>query len=272
MTEGGVPLGKLTDLGRAMGDIPDGALLALGGNTLNRAPMAACMELARQRKRALRLVKTAGGMDVDMLCLAGCVQGVHAGFVSLETEYGLCRNYRKAVESGAVTAHEHACYTVISALRAASYGIPFMPVSGLKVSDLVAANDYFAEVTDPFTGEQLNAVKAIRPDVAVLHVQLADEQGNARIEGPLYEDALLARSARSVIVTCERVVGSGYFAHAAAKAQIPHFLVRAVVHTPRGAAPGACSGVYGVNDEAIRAYRALEDAQALDTWLKRRPA
>ena len=93
--------------------------------------MAAVREMIRQGKRGLRLVKTAGGMDVDLLCRAGCVSTVDAGFISYESEFGLAQFYRKAVQQGEVIAHEHACYTVISALRAASYGIPFMPVRGL---------------------------------------------------------------------------------------------------------------------------------------------
>ena len=257
-------------LAQAMQTIPDGALLGLGGNTLNRAPMAAVMELARQHKRGLRLVKTAGGMEVDLLCFAGCVQSVDAGFISYETEYSLCQHYRKAVQNGEVVAHEHACYTVISALRAASYGIPFMPVRGLQVSDLVAANDYFAPVTDPFTGETLNAVKAIRPDVCVIHAQLADEQGNALIEGPKYDDVLLSRASKTTLVTAERIVGPEYFANSPVKADIPHFLVSAVVYAPRGAAPSACHGLYGVNGEDLRAFLNLTDNAALDAWLKRR--
>lgn len=264
-------MNKLTDLAQAMGFVPDGALVGLGGNTLNRAPMAAVMELARQKKRGLRLVKTAGGMDVDLLCLAGCAASVDAGFISYETEYGLCQNYRRAVQSGAVVAHEHACYTVISALRAACYGIPFMPVRGLQASDLIKANDYFAPVTDPFTGETLSAVRAIKPDVCVLHAQLADEAGNALIEGPLYEDVLLSRASKAVIVTTERMVGDEFFARSDAKANIPHFLVRAVVYAPRGAAPGACYGAYGVSDEGIRSFLRLPDADALAEWMKRRP-
>lgn len=264
-------MSKLTDLALAMEAIPDGALVGLGGNTLNRAPMAAVMELARQKKRGLRLVKTAGGMDVDLMCLAGCVASVDAGFVSYETEYSLCQNYRRAVQSGAVVANEHACYTVISALRAASYGIPFMPVRGLKTSDLIEANDYFAAVTDPFTGETMSAVRAIRPDVCILHAQLADERGNARIEGPLYEDVLMSRASKAVIVTAERIVGEEFFSHTDLKANIPHFLVRAVAHAPRGAAPCACHGAYGVQDEGIRSFLSLGDAGALEDWLGRRP-
>lgn len=264
-------MNKLMSLEKAIALVPDGALLGLGGNTLNRAPMAAVMELARQKKQGLRLVKTAGGMDVDLLCLAGCVKSVDAGFISFETEYSLCQNYRKAVQEGTVKANEHACYTVISALRAASYGIPFMPVHGLRESGLVAANDYFATVNDPFSGETLNAVKAIQPDVSIVHAQIADEQGNALIQGPKYEDVLLSRASKTVIVTTERIVGNDYFVTSGVKANIPHFLVGAVVCAPRGAAPGACHGAYGVSGGDIRSYLSLVSAGELDAWLKRRP-
>lgn len=264
-------MSKLLPLADAIRAIPDGALLGLGGNTLNRAPMAAVMELARQGKRDLRLVKTAGGMDVDLLCLAGCAASVDAGFVSYETEYSLCRHYRRAVQQGLVKANEHACYTVISALRAASCGIPFMPVRGLIASDLLSVNDYFAPVADPFTGESLNAVKAIRPDVCIIHAQLADDRGNAFLEGPQYDDVLLTRASQSTLVTAERIVGEDFFARSREKAHIPHFLVKAVVRAPRGAAPGACHGAYGVNDGDIRSFLGLEDGASLEAWLQRRP-
>ena len=134
--------------------------------TLNRAPMAAVFELIRQGLKNLRVVKTAGAMDVDALCLGGCAGVVDAG-LSAKANTGWPSATAEACSPGLVRANEHACYTVISALRAASYGIPFMPVRGLKVSDLRRVNDYFADVTDPFTGETLAAVQAIRPDFAV---------------------------------------------------------------------------------------------------------
>ncbi len=263
-------MGRLTTLSEAIGSIGDGALVGLGGNTLNRAPMAAVFEMIRQGRRGLRLVKTAGGMDVDALCMAGCVASVDAGFISLETEYGLAQRYRRAVQRGEVKANEHACYTVISALRAASYGIPFMPVRGLQVSDLRSVNAYFADVTDPFTGERLAAVRAIRPDVAVLHAQLADRRGNARFLGPAYDDVLLSRASGRVIVTAERIVGDDYFACQEEKADVPHFLVSHVVHAPRGAWPAACSGHYEPDGDAIRAYLALPDGDALRARLEGR--
>jgi len=215
-------------------------------------------------------VKTAGAMDVDALCMGGCAATVDAGFISYESQYGLAQRYRASVQKGLVKANEHACYTVISALRAASYGIPFMPVRGLKVSDLRKVNDYFADVTDPFTGETLAAVKAIRPDFAVIHAQIADAQGNVMIEGPQYEDVLLSRASRKVIVTAERIVPDGWFAANERKADIPHFMVAAVVHARRGAAPCACHGYYQPDDRAVRAFLELKDEQELQRFVQGR--
>ena len=256
-------MNKLCTLAEAISLVHDGDCVGLGGNTLNRAPMAAVFELIRQGRKNLRVVKTAGAMDVDALCLGGCAGIVDAGFVSYESQYGLAQRYRSFVQKGLVRANEHACYTVISALRAASYGIPFMPVRGLKVSDLRRVNDYFADVTDPFTGETLAAVQAIRPDFAIVHAQTADANGNACFEGPPYEDVLLSRAAKRVIVTAERIVGDGWFAGSEQKADIPHFMTAAVVHVPRGASPCACYGYYEPNDSLIRAFLALDSREAL---------
>lgn len=258
---------KQTDLREAIATVASGTLLGLGGNTLNRAPMAAVFELARQGQQNLRLVKTAGAMDIDLLCFSGQVASVDAGFVSYESQYSLAQHYRKGVQDGRVIAHEHACYTVISALRAASYGIGFMPVKGLQYTDLIAESDSFATLSDPFTGQPITVVKAIAPDVTILHVHLADERGNAYIEGPQYEDVLLAKAAKRLIITCERMVGESYFAAQEHKAQIPHFLVSHVVHCPRGAAPCALSGHYPPDGDAIQAFLALKNRGELEGYL-----
>ena len=256
-------MNKLSTLQDAVSSVHDGMALALGGNTLNRAPMEAVREIVRQGLKHLRLIKTAGGLDVDLLCLGECLESVDAGFISLETEYGLAQHYRRAVQSGAVAAHEHACYTVISALRAAACGIPFMPVRGLQISDLRKVNDYFAEVTDPFSGEKLAAVRALLPDVAILHVQKADAAGNALLEGPKYDDVLMSRAAKRVILTAETIVDDHWFSRSEIKADIPHFLVSHVVRCPLGAFPGSCYGAYGPDDPELRAYIALENREQL---------
>jgi glutaconate CoA-transferase subunit A len=261
---------KLMELSKALDAIQDGALIALGGNTLNRAPMAAIYALARLGRKRLKLVKTAGAMDVDLLCFAGCVESVDAGFISYESQFSLCQHYRSSVESGLVKANEHACYTVISALRAAAYGLPFLPVKGLVESDLIPSNPYFARVKDPFTGEELVAVKAIRPDLAILHVQYADELGNARIEGPVYDDLLMSRAAKRVLVTTEEIVSSSFFERSDRKADIPHFLVESVSLVPKGAAPCSCYGCYPVNECEVISFLDLTDSNMLPAWLEGR--
>ncbi len=261
-------MNKLVNLHEAIATIPDGAVVGLGGNTLNRAPMAAVFEMVRQKKKSLALVKTAGAMDIDILCLAGCVKSVDAGFISYESEYSLARHYRASVQKGLVKANEHACYTVISALRAASYGIPFMPVRGLVTSDLIDVNPYFKRITDPFTGDPVTLVSAIRPDYAILHVHKADIQGNALILGPKYEDVLFSRAAKKVILTAEEIVDEGFFRCSETKADIPGFLVESVVHVPHGAAPCACHGVYGLNHESIRKFLTIKNDSELPLYLE----
>jgi len=249
---------KLVPLEEAAAMVRDGDLLALGGNVLHRAPMAFVRELIRQGKRRLGVVKTAGAHDIDLLCAAGCVEAVNAGFVSYETEFGLAMHYRKAVESGEVRANEHACYTVISALRAAASGAPFMPVAGFRGTDLIRENDDFRVIPDPFGGEPVTVVRAIMPDWAVIHVQEADETGNAVIHGPKYEDVLMSRAARKVIVTAERVVSAGHWQRQPTLVDIPGFLVEAVVHAPRGAAPGSCDRMYDADLAALAKFMKLE--------------
>ncbi len=261
-------MSKIMTLQEAAARIHDGDILGLGGNVLHRAPMAMVRELVRQKRRDLKLVKTAGAMDVDMLCFGGCVSSVDAGFISYESEYSLAGHYRRAVESGAVKGNEHACYTVISALRAASYGVGFMPVKGLVISDLIDVNDYFIRVEDPFTKEPVTVVKAIRPETAVIHVQEADEEGNARITGPLFEDVLFSRAAKRVILTAENIVHGSAFTGSSKKADIPHFLVEAVVRVPKGAAPCSCPGSYDIDGKNLKVFKGLKDLDGLDAYLK----
>jgi glutaconate CoA-transferase subunit A len=259
---------KLVSLAEAIARVPDGAVVALGGNTLHRAPCAAVHELIRQGKRGLQIVKTGGSYDVDVLCAAGVAAAVAAGFVSYENVFGLCPGYRRAVEQGRVRALEHTCYSVIAGLRAAAQGVPFMPMAGLLGSDLVAARD-FRCVRDPYTGQEVVAVPAIRPDVAIIHVQEADAEGNARIWGSRFEDDLMARAAERVIVTAERIVPGETFERDPERTAVPGFLVDAVVAAPGGARPLSCAGCYDYDAAYLRRFvEAAQDEASLRRWLE----
>jgi len=261
-------MSKLVTLPEAAGMIRDGDMVAIGGNVLHRAPMALVRELLRQGKKNLRIIKTAGGMDVDILCLGDSVSSVDAGFISYETEYSLASHYRKAVESGKVAGKEHACYTVISAMRAASAGIPFMPVKGLVTSDLIEENSYFTRIKDPFSEDMVTVVKAIRPDIALIHVHEADSNGNAYIEGPLFDDILMSRASKRVIISAEKIVPENKFAFSQNKAQIPHFLVEAVVKAEKGARPCSCFPNYDIDQKQLDRFKRCETAADLAAYLK----
>lgn len=244
---------KSTTLTEAIAAIPDGARIALGGNTLHRGPGAAVHELVRQGKHDLELVKTAGAYDVDLLCAAGCVSAVSAGFIGYETPFGMAPAYRRAVESGRVEAREHACATVIAGLRAAIQGVPFMPVAGLQGSDLPAARG-FRTLPDPYSNAEVYVVPALVPDVAILHVQEADSAGNGRIIGTRFEDVLMAQAARRVILTAERIVDGEAFSLTPETVAIPGFLVDAVVETPEGAWPFSCTPLYDYDAPYLAAW------------------
>lgn len=251
----------------AAGLVPDGATIAVGGNLLHRGPFAFVRELARQRRRGLEIVKTAGAYDVDLLAGAGCLRAASCGFVGFENEFGLAPGYRRAVEGGEVEAREHACYTVIQGLRASAFGLPFMPAAGFAGSDLPEARG-FRRVADPYTGEEVLAIPRLRPDVAVLHVPEADLAGNARIYGSHFEDVLMANAAVMVILTAERIVNTVELAQQPELTAIPGFLVNAVVEAPGGAWPGSCFPLYEYDAAAVRAYlEAASDPDRLDQYL-----
>lgn len=259
---------KRMSLNAAIAAIPDGAVMALGGNTLHRGPGAAVHEIVRQGKRGLEIVKTAGAYDVDLLCAAGYAAGVSAGYVGYETPFGMAQAYRRAVEAGEVQAHEHACATVIAGLRAAIQGVPFMPVAGLNGSDLPAARGFQA-VRDPYGAGEVYVVPAIVPDVAIIHVQEADIFGNGRIIGTRFEDVLMAQAARRVMLTAERIVDGAEFVDAPETVAIAGYLVDAVVEAPGGAWPFSCTPDYEYDAEYLAAWTAVaRDPEAARAFIE----
>lgn len=246
-------MSKIISLEKSVNLINDGDTIAFGGNVLHRSPNRVAKEIVIQNKKNLHLIKTAVAYEADLLSAGGAIDKVTAGFVGYETEFGLCRFYRKAVESGKIQVDENACYTVIAALRASSYGVPFLPVRGLEGSDLIDTIG-FKRVKDPYSEEEVFAIECIRPDVAYIHVQEADRFGNAKIIGPKYEDVLVAKSAKKVIITCEKLVDDQIFVNNSELVDISSVLVDHVVELPNGAKPGSCPEYYDIDREEINTF------------------
>lgn len=249
-------MSKQLSLKEAAASVSNGDLLALGGNTVHRSPIAFVEELIRQEKKDLSLIKTAGALDVDLLALAKAVDKVHGGYIGFEM-FGLAQNYRRSAQNQEINVQEHACASVIAALRASIYGVPFQPINGFHGSELPELQGLIRYVTCPFTNEKTAVVEALRPDVTIIHVNIADEQGNGYIEGALYEDIIMVKAAKRVIITAEKIIDSKDWD---VKPQVPGFLVESVVLAEKGAAPGSCHGEYGIDEEAIKGY--LKDSES----------
>ncbi len=229
---------KVCGLADAAGLVGDGDVVALGGGLSHREPMALVRELIRQGRCDLRVVGSAHGIDVDLLIGADCIGVVEQSYVGFEQDFGLAPAYRRAAQAGRLEIRETCCYTMLQQLRAAEYGLPFIPVRGIIGSHVLDLHPEFSEVTCPFTGQRLVAVPPLSPDVALIHGLLADERGNVHIRRPLVLDERFAFASQRVVVTVERVTSSAEVS--AAGVTIPYFLVDAIVEAPFGAHPTSC--------------------------------
>jgi glutaconate CoA-transferase subunit A len=148
--------------------------------------------------------------------------------------------------------------TLVAGLRAAAYGVPFQPVAGVHGSELAALNGW-RTIRDPYgSGEEVYVIPAIKPDVAVIHANEADDQGNARVLGSPFWDHPLTRAAGRVLVTAERLVPTERLAEQPELTLVPGFMVEAVAIVPRGAWPGSMHPLYEIDYAAVEAY--MKDA------------
>jgi len=260
---------KIMSLSEMVSRIPDGTSLALGGSFLHRGPFAFVRELIRQGKRDLEIVKQSPGYDIDILCRAGCVKKARAGIVAMEGNFGLAPWYRKAVEKKQIVLEEHACMTLTAGLRAAAFGVPFQPVGGVHGSDIAALNKW-AAVKDPYgSGEDVWVIPAIRPDIAVIHVNEANELGDARVYGTFNWDRIMTRAAKQVFVVAEKLEPVASFQEQPELTLVPSFMTQAVAIVPNGAWPGSCWPLYEIDYPAVEEY--MDTTGSLDAHMARAP-
>jgi len=251
---------KIVSLGDLARSIPDGSSIGFGGSFLHRAPFALVRELVRRNARNLEVIKSSPGYDIDLLARAHAVSRVKAGIVAIEGGLGLAPSYRHAIESGELQLEEHSCMTIVAGMRAAAAGVPFAPVAGVFGSDLLALNRWKV-IQDPYgSGKDTVVVPAIAPDVAVIHANEVDANGNARVYGSPHWDRELTRAAKRVLVTAERLVSTEHLAEQPELTLIPGFMVEAVAIVPHGAWPGSLHPDYDVDYAAIEAYLEPGDA------------
>lgn len=243
---------KRISLAEAASIVQDGMTLAIGGGLSWREPMAFLRELIRQGRRNLRVIGTAHGVDVDMLCGAGAIGVVEESYVGFETDFGMAPNFRRACESGQVKVHDTCCHTILQQLRAAEFGVPFLPVRSVQGTDFLKLHPEYKTMTCPFTGLPLVLVPALAPDVAIVHAHYGDAQGNLKILPPLVADLFFIRASQHVIATVEKLVTAEKLR--AMEPNVPYFWVEAVVEAPYGAHPTSCYPFYAYDHEHLAEY------------------
>jgi len=248
-----VPLSELAVL------VNDGDTVAVGGGLSSREPMALLRELLRASRKGLHVVGSAHGIDIDLLCGGGAVAATSESYVGFEQDFGMAPNFRRACEDGSVEVNDNCCYTLVQQLRAAIAGLPFMPIRSVRGTDMLKLHPEFKIMTCPFTGQDLVLVPALKPDVALIHAQYGDEQGNLRIEGPPVADILFAQASKKVIATVEKIVSTERLKELGG-ISIPYFYVTALAEAPFGAHPTACYPFYAYD----RAHTQLYYAAAKD--------
>jgi glutaconate CoA-transferase subunit A len=264
---------KLTTIRDAVArHVPDGSMVLLGAQLEQMIPFAAGHEIIRQGRRDLALVGPISDILFDQLIGAGCVSRVFAAWVgNVSAGVGYC--LRRAMEQGtprAVQMVDYSNFTLALALHAGALGVPFMPTYSTLGSDLLVRNANLREFPSPVNEEKLVAVRALKPDVAIIHAQRADEQGNTHLWGNLGVAVDGARASRKVIVVAEEIVAPEVIASDPNRTLIPGFKVAAVVHEPWGAHPSPVQGCYGRDHAFFSQYheqsRTLAD---FEQWLAR---
>jgi glutaconate CoA-transferase subunit A len=213
-------------------------------------------ELIRQGARDLTIIPTpSAGLAIDLLIGAGCVKKVYCSYVGLEA-LGLAPNFRRAVEQGSVEVSDIDETSVILGYRAAATGVSFAVLPAFYgLTDLPRVNPaVFQQVRDPFTGAICYAMPALKPDVAVIHVQQCDAYGNARQLGGHHTEMLIAKAARHVIITTEEIIPHEEIAAHPTQTTVPGFLVKSVVKLPYGCHPGACPTRYVYDRAHVEDY------------------
>ena len=252
--------------------VRDEMSVAMGCSLEGCIPFAAGHEILRQGRRNLTLIGPISDILFDQMIGGGSVGRVIAAWVG-NVSTGLGYHFRRAVEQGIpepLRVDNHSNLSIALALKAGATGVPFAVTRSLLGSDIARNSDWFRSMSCPFTGEPLLAVKALEPDLAIVHAQRADSAGNTQFWGSSGVAGDAARAARNTIVVVEELVDSNVIRSDPNRTFLPGFLVSAVVVEPWGAHPSPVQGYYGHHDPFYLEYGQItRDPDQARTWFKR---
>jgi len=223
-------------------NLQDGDLVYAAGFT-HLIPFAAGHEIIRQGLKGLVLARATPDLIYDQLVAAGCARKVIFSYMG-NPGVGSLRLVRAEIEAGNLEWEEYSHFSMISRLQAGAAGLPFMPMNPTAAGDLERANPLYRRVADPYSDGEVVVVPALNPDVAIVHVQRADAEGNAHIWGIIGEQKEAAFAASRVILTAEEIVNPDVIRSDPNRTLIPGFIVDAVCHVPFASHPSYTQGFY----------------------------
>jgi acyl CoA:acetate/3-ketoacid CoA transferase alpha subunit len=262
---------KRTDIKTAIKNfLHDGDYLTMGGVSFVRLSMAAVHEIIRQKKKNLTLAAGTRTYDFNLLFDAGVVKNIDCGYVTGVEIFGIPYVTRKRIEkmitSGELGISEYDNASMAWRHKAAAMGIPFLPIRNMMGADGFK-HSAAKKIRCPFTGEELVLVPAIYADVCIIHVHRCDIYGNSQIEGALNEDLGKSKSAKTLIVTTEKIIDTEEIRLAPDRNLIPCFYVDAVVEIPYACHPTNMPGMYYVDISHMKQYvSAARDQSTLDEY------
>jgi glutaconate CoA-transferase subunit A len=259
---------KLISLKEAISKfVMDGDCVYAAGFT-HLIPFAAGHEIIRQKKRDLTLARATPDLIYDQMVAAGCARKVIWSYMG-NPGVGSLRIVRAAVERGEVEWEEYSHFGMITRLQAGASGLPFLPMNQTGVKDLETANPLIRRIADPYGGKDVVVVPALNPDVAIVHVQRADAQGNAHLWGIIGEQKEAAFAARKVILTAEEIVDEQVIRSDPNRTMIPGIVVSAVCHVPHACHPSYAQGYYDRdNDFYLNWDKVSAEQESIAAWLQ----
>jgi glutaconate CoA-transferase subunit A len=250
--------------------VRDGDLVYAAGFT-HLIPFGVGHEIIRQRKRDLTLARATPDLIYDQMVAAGCARKVIFSYMG-NPGVGSLRVVRAEIEAGRLEWEEFSHFGMISRLQAGATGLPFRPMNPTAAGDLERVNQMYRTVRDPYSGGEVVVVPALKPDVAIVHVQRADAEGNAHIWGIIGEQKEAAFAAERVILTAEEIVDEEIIRSDPNRTLIPGFIVDAVCQVPYCAHPSYTQGYYDRDNDFYLLWDQIsskrETVQAyLDEWV-----
>jgi glutaconate CoA-transferase subunit A len=221
--------------------------------------MALLFALLKRRPQRLTLSRPLACYEVELFLAAGAAERIVTSWVGIGLPWGLAPVFRHYIETGAAIYEEWSHLAMGLRYKSGAMGVPFLPAMTMLGSD-IAGQVGLQTVTCPYTGERLAAFPALNPDVAVIHAHRADMFGNVQVDGYRHMDTDMARAARTVIVSAERIVSTEEISAQPSATMLPHFAVDAVVEAPHGAYPHECYGSYEADTDHFDSYvRAIRE-------------